>query len=328
MATAGFIFTKLLRVPIKSVRSKGHKLIVFLDDGIGGHSNLGRALELSSFVHELLISLGFLIAENKCKWTPSQSITWLGHVWLMEQYTLHITEDRIKRLEIAIDSLMYQIRERQCIHARFLASVIGQIISMKNVLQNMVSFKTRALYECLEKRLSWESRVVLSDRSQCELVFWRQNARKMNELGCSLAENTLCDLECFSDASGLGYGGYVALCAGALVEGSEVIGCWNETETNQSSTWRETQSVERVLRSNSRLLEGKRVKMYCDNKNVISILSKGSRKQILHNTAENVQQFCNERNISLCPEWIARGDNVLADDFSLTYDNDDWAIKN
>ena len=45
--TAGYIFTKVLRAVVKSWRGKGHKVIVFLDDGIGGAQGKERAVEMS-----------------------------------------------------------------------------------------------------------------------------------------------------------------------------------------------------------------------------------------------------------------------------------------
>ena len=42
----------------------------------------------------------------------------------------------------------------------------------------------------------------------------------------------------FCDASGAGFGGYLA-----DSDGSDVIGCWSETECGLSSTWRELEAV-------------------------------------------------------------------------------------
>ena len=42
--TAGHIFTKLLKVVVTFLRANGHKVIMFLDDGIGGHTDLETAV--------------------------------------------------------------------------------------------------------------------------------------------------------------------------------------------------------------------------------------------------------------------------------------------
>jgi hypothetical protein len=52
----------------------------------------------------------------------------------------------------------------------------------------------------------------------------------------------------FSDASGVGYGGCIAKEAGKSMLG-EVYGAWDAPEACMSSTWRELEAVNRVLKS-------------------------------------------------------------------------------
>lgn len=51
IATAGFIFTKLLRVALTKWRSLGYRVVLFLDDGLGGGSTCVEALAASDFIH-------------------------------------------------------------------------------------------------------------------------------------------------------------------------------------------------------------------------------------------------------------------------------------
>ena len=44
ISTAGFIFTKLLRVAVKKWRSRGYKIVLFLDDGLGGECSFSDVL--------------------------------------------------------------------------------------------------------------------------------------------------------------------------------------------------------------------------------------------------------------------------------------------
>ena len=108
---------------------------MFLDDGIGGHADRGKAVSLSSHVHSTLVKLGFLISEAKCNLEPKQTAIWLGHFWDTVSSKIHITDDRISRLEDAIDSLMFHMRadRTQIVWARVLASVVGQIVSKQQV---------------------------------------------------------------------------------------------------------------------------------------------------------------------------------------------------
>ena len=108
-----------------------------------------------------------------------------------------------------------------------------------------------------------------------------------------------------------------------------MYGCWDDVEMCQSSTWRELASIERVLKSNEASLCQKSIKVFSDNKNVSSILKKGSMKQNLQDLALNVHEFCENKQIQITPEWISRGSSsiALADEFSRKFDNDDWEIQ-
>ena len=105
IASACHIFTKVLRVVVAFWRAKGHKIIMFLDDGISGAKTLDEALRSSNFARETLLTLGFLLAEEKCKWEPTRQAVWLGYYIDMHETRLYVTEERIKRLEIFVDSL-------------------------------------------------------------------------------------------------------------------------------------------------------------------------------------------------------------------------------
>ena len=109
--------------------------------------------------------------------------------------------------------------------------------------------------------------------------------------------------------------------------GSSVVGVWNSAEKLKSSTWREAEAEKRVLNSNVSLLRKKKVKILSDNKNVSSVLQIGNRKSDLQTIALDMHELCKQEHIEICPEWIPRGDNVLADTLSRCGDSDDWSMK-
>ena len=329
LKTAGYIFSKLMRVVVAYWRSMGFRIVMFLDDGIGGDKSYQEALHVSKFVRESLPKFGFLIAEDKCSWEPSQVCTWLGYVWRFIDGFIFVTEERIRRLEATLDSLLFQLGADQVrlVPVRFLACVVGQIISLQNVIGKLVRLKTRFLYRSILSRLSWNSLVHVDDEALGEIRFWRQNVRLLNDKGMSIAFDSTCEIDAFSDASAVGYGGYLSLCAGALAEGTEVFGAWNHVEKLSSSTYREAEAVRRVLNSHVNILQGKKVKWFSDNKNVKNVLRSGSSKSDLQEIALDIHETCNERGITLIPEWICRSENEAADGLSRGLDSDDWQIQ-
>jgi hypothetical protein len=88
-----------MRAVVNHWRSKGQNIIVFLDDGLGGNVTFDKALSLSQFIKADLQLFGFLLAEEKCIWYPTQVIVWLGYVWNTISGVLSVTEERMLRFE-------------------------------------------------------------------------------------------------------------------------------------------------------------------------------------------------------------------------------------
>lgn len=85
-----------------------------------------------------------------------------------------------------------------------------------------------------------------------------------------------CDKIVYLDGIGDGFGGYCVESKYGVV-----YGVWNLEEFCRSLIWRELVVVLRVLLLLSYEFVGKRVKWFMDNKNVVSIVNKGSMKEDL-----------------------------------------------
>ena len=132
LATAPHIFTKLTRVIVSHWRSQGLRVIMYLDDGLGGSRTFEEAEWVSDNVKKSLQELGFLIAHEKSEWKPSQIVTWLGFNWHTDTGVLQATSERIERAILALTFVIYQVNvsKNNLVPVRFLASVVGQIISL------------------------------------------------------------------------------------------------------------------------------------------------------------------------------------------------------
>ena len=190
--------------------------------------------------------------------------------------------------------------DTQVFRSRCVACIVGQIISMQAVLDPLVRLKTRNLYNCILLRASWNSLVALTAPAVEELRYWLQSVNDLNIKGADLQESDLCDLEAYTDASEIGFGGYVipakdglgreSVCDSSdlqtdcsLVVPSNslhtVTGSWSESEKRNSSTWREIEAVNRLVESVVHILENRTLKLNTDNKNVTSIIKMAVEKQ-------------------------------------------------
>lgn len=317
ISTAGYVFTKVLREVVSYWRAQGHKTVMFLDDGVAGASEYSKCKELSQIIQKDLYDLGFLIAEEKCSWEPTDELIWLGLVWNLTNGMVYVTQERVSKLKKKIENMLSM---GNIVKVKLLASIGGQIISMQAAMGKIVLLKTREIFYCINSRASWEAPVMVSPLAKEELIFWLESVEKLN--GMKLVNIFESSVTMFTDASKTGYGGYMH---GNSQNG--VYGQWTCSEMQESSTWRELEAVNRVLHDYEKCLEGHCVNWYTDNTNVVKIVEKGSMKPMLQKKAIDIFETCQKSNISINTVWVSRNDNVTADKLSRVSDSDDWQIK-
>ena len=132
-------FLRNFKVPLKKRRSRGQKVILFLDDGLGGDVSYDKALLSSRYIRQDLIDFGFLIADEKCQWIPSQIIVRLGYLWNSKSGKLQITNEQICKAGSLLDELITKVTSGNVIlPVRKIALIIGQLISMQSVIGHLV----------------------------------------------------------------------------------------------------------------------------------------------------------------------------------------------
>ena len=78
LASALFIFTKVMRCLVEHWRINAIRTACFLDDGLGVASSYKMTLFDSNFVKKSLQNAGFIINEKKSAWKPFQNLIWIG----------------------------------------------------------------------------------------------------------------------------------------------------------------------------------------------------------------------------------------------------------
>lgn len=316
LATAPYIFTKVMRPLVSFWHSKGIKISVYLDDGAGFENSYKKCKENSYFVKNSLYQAGFLENIEKSSWEPSKILTWLGFTLNCNNNSIQVTEDRISSIILLVQSLLNSCYTS----SRNLARFIGKVISTKYILGDVVNLKTRALYKIIEGRSSWDAKlnILNFDDAHKELLYWRDSIIKLNYR--VVKENEPFSVSVYSDASDKGIG--------AFIKDTDYICHRNFTklESNKSSTFRELIAVSYSIESFSFYLKNKSVVWHTDNYAITRIIPKGSNKEELQNTALQIYNICNQFNIKLRVVWIPRAFNNKADQMSRYIDQDDWQI--
>jgi len=113
---------------------------LYLDDGIIAVSGKQAATVASDKVRADLAKAGLVENTAKSKWSPSQKLCWLGFQLDLEEGQISIPQEKVTALRSLLQSAL-ALKE---IRAKFLASIIGKIISMSWGLGPISRLMTRS----------------------------------------------------------------------------------------------------------------------------------------------------------------------------------------
>jgi len=81
LSTVPWVFTKLLKFPLATLRAQGINTIAYLDDWIVWNQTADLLRQDVHTVTTHLQHLGFMVNQQKSVLTPTQSLQWLGITW-------------------------------------------------------------------------------------------------------------------------------------------------------------------------------------------------------------------------------------------------------
>ena len=169
LVSAPFIFTKVVKVLIKHWRSLGIRIFGFVNDIFGGSCSYSDTKRISVIVKGDLMKSGFVANELKSFGEPRQLGEHLGFIIDFKEGTLSVTPTRVQKFKTLLVSLMGM----EFPTARFVAKVVGAIISMGLGLGPVYRIWTRMLYLDIAK-------ASLSTEACTELMFWHHRFDQYN----------------------------------------------------------------------------------------------------------------------------------------------------
>ena len=176
LSTACYLFTKLMRPLVKYWRQQGLRIVLYLDDGIVAVQSKQAALMASRAIQEDLNRAGLVVNLAKCCWEPSQQCSWLGFDIDLAQGKIAVSQVKLKNLHV---QLQQAVRHSE-LHTKYLASIVGRIISMSVAIGPVARLMTRRLYGLLNTRQTWCDMLIVTPEAQAELEFWLREIAKFN----------------------------------------------------------------------------------------------------------------------------------------------------
>jgi hypothetical protein len=319
LASAGLVFTKVLKELVKIWRAEAIQIVLYLDDGIIIADSPQQAKLFAARIKSDLESAGFIINPEKSRWVPTQQLQWLGFKLDSANNKFEIPADKLFRLKTSIFKTL--LGRKNC-SARCLSKVVGKITSMFHAFGSIVYIMTKSCQGWIADMSSWSFRAEITEACLIELRFWHLHVDNVRRLPLERPLTRFSRL-IFSDASDSACGAFIK-----FHKGSEMIHHWNPEEKLRSSTWRELRAVDLFLAIHAKELSGLSVKWYTDNQAVPRVLYKGSMVGNLQELALSVFTNCILFDVDLSVDWVPRTANEAADELSKTPDPDDWSVQN
>lgn len=318
LASAPFVFTKLLKPVIEHLRNKGIRIVLYLDDAICLGSSYEECLQNTNYVTSLLEKLGFIINNTKSCLTPSNVRDYLGFKLNSQDLTISPTTKKKEKLTI----LIQQFLKRDSCTIREFARLLGNLVSVcMAVAFGFVYTKTLEREKFLALEASggnYDSKIIISKEVKLDLLWWKRNM----VTGFSKIKQYAFKLEIFSDASGTGWG--------AFCNGQSARGQWSDEELNCHINYLELLAAFFALKCFAQELTNCEILLRVDNTTAISYINRlgGVQYPQLNSLARRIWQWCECRKLWIFASYINSKDNTNADYESRVVNIDtEWELS-
>ncbi|KAK3233099.1 hypothetical protein CYMTET_56584 [Cymbomonas tetramitiformis] len=301
-------------------RHSGMRVLPYMDDFLVLVDSQREGFLRREKVQLVLHRLGLRRNEKKGHWEPTQVVEHLGLEVDLKLGQFRVTERRVHKIHTkAKEILCDAARNRRWIPARRLASFTGLCQSVYLAVP-AARLYLRELYFVLAEKRSWGAKVKISRAARGDLEWWsrlpvmsRWNGRKIWRSPTRAKVHT--------DSSMTAWGGVLNLKFPARGFWPNEMRCWHITHL-------ELEAVYKTVQAFLQELEGKVVRLYCDNQAVVAMLSHfTSRNPDLMRRMRRLGLLLDLHDIELQARYIRSEANVWADNLSRCEDLDDWRLN-
>lgn len=318
LCVSPFVFTKVMKPVIGTLRSEGFLSCVYLDDILCLGDSAKKCSINTQATVELLEKLGFLINRQKSCLNPDTRRKFLGFVIDSKKMCVELTPDKKQR----VLSMMQEFSVKKSCTIREFARFVGVLVAccpgLEYAQMHIKLFdiaKNRAL---IVRQGNFDKKLTLSQEFSSDFNWWISSlpkaARKIRDL--------VFDLEIYSDASTSGWG--------AVCNGSATHGFWNDAEKRLHINHLELLAVLYALKCFTSALNNKQILLRVDNTTALSYVNKmgGTHVPTLNRIARDIWLWCEKRELWIFASYIPSKDNVEADRESrVIKENTEWQLS-
>ena len=331
LATAPWLFTKLLRPVMAHLRSLGLRCVIYLDDLILMGESKALTAAQAQLVCELFTKLGLRVNYKKSELTPSRVRKFLGFNINTKRMVLELPAKRLADLKRQCRRFLVMAEKNRRCTPRQLAGVLGRLNWAADAIMPARLFSSGLLAMMLQGRQrvwrgAWDVAVPWSPAARRDLRFWAFALREWN--GRSLLLPTPAH-EMETDASHYGWGG--VLISHTRGPTPQARGFFTPAEELQSNNARELRGIVLSLEAFAQHFDwrGCHVRVWTDNMTALACVrrQRGS-SAVLDELTRRLWHFSLKRGLWVTTRHIAGKANVAADALSRwRTDASDWALS-
>ena len=297
------LFTKLMKPIFASLRQAGYIITSFIDDTLICSHSYSGCLQAIQATISLLQRLGFFINVEKSVLTPTQCIEYLGNIINTKTMTVSLPERRLLKIRTGCAHLLRQ----DITPIREVARVIGLLVAAipavelgKLHYRQLEGGKIAALKR---ERGNFDRPLHLTADMKLDLSWWLDNMDRHHRL--IFRSGT--DIDIFTDASNLGWGGHLG--------GQSTGGTWSLEEKELHINILELKAILFSMQAFAHVLEGRHIRVFCDNTTAINYVNEmgGTKSKSCNDVASQIWDWCLEHKSWVTCTHIPGKDNTLAD---------------
>ena len=312
------IFTKIMKIPLSYLRSKGFLNVGYLDDIFIQGDSFEECQDNIFSTVKLLDDLGFTIHLAKSVVIPTQILEFLGFTINSRSMTIYPTPKKANDIISTIKDLLH----RSDVTIRDLSRIVGKLIAVSPGNKVGPIFYKRIenynITKLKQNRGLYDSIITLSEEVKEDLKWWILN---INSFPRPLITPPY-SIEISTDACKTGWG--------AHFYDNSTGGIWDESEKQLHINEQELKALELSLFSFCKDMKNVHIHIFSDNTTTVACINKkGSTKPILNNFTRIIWLWAIKNNNFLTASHIPGKENIIADTESrkLIQSETEWKLN-
>lgn len=303
LCTAPFLFTKLMKPVIHSLRSKSFLSVIYLDDFLLMGKTKEECTENMKITRKVVERLGLVVNEEKSSFEPSKVVKFLGFEWDSEKMSIRLTIEKKQN----ISSFALKLCRKSMCKIRDMAQFIGTLVAAcpavpYGLLYTKILEREKYL-SLIEHEGNFNEKMIISPAMQTDIQWWIDKILS--------AENPIRSpnykIEIFTDASLSGWG--------ASSMGESTHGWWDRQQQESHINYLELLAAFYGLKCFAKDLQSCQILLRIDNTTAIAYINRMGSIQFpkLSSLCREIWQWCERRNLWIFASYIPSRENTIAD---------------